>query len=195
VEARSAQQQHEAWMEDHHELGRGYSEVARELALRSRQRVAFAELEQPGYLTGALGPVPESVRGRRAWRQAMLCVHDTQIPWGEVCVCVCVCVSTTSPCSHPPSCWPCCGLSPPTWTTSACCCWPSTPATSCTPPEPSILLLTKGSTGNFHFNLLATNGQVIASSESYESKASVLNGIESIKRNAPSAAIDDQTNK
>jgi uncharacterized protein len=36
---------------------------------------------------------------------------------------------------------------------------------------------------------------VIASSESYESKASVLNGIESIKRNAPSAAIDDQTNK
>jgi hypothetical protein len=90
VEARSAQQQHEAWMEDHHELGRGYSEVARELALRSRQRVAFAELEQPAYLTDTLGPVPESVRGRRAWRQAMLCVHDTQITWGEVCVCVCV---------------------------------------------------------------------------------------------------------
>jgi uncharacterized protein YegP (UPF0339 family) len=56
-------------------------------------------------------------------------------------------------------------------------------------------VLTKGSTGKFHFNLVATNGQVIASSESYESKASAVNGIESIKRNAPSAEIDDQTNK
>jgi uncharacterized protein YegP (UPF0339 family) len=36
---------------------------------------------------------------------------------------------------------------------------------------------------------------VIASSESYESKAGAMNGIESIKRNAPSAEIDDQTNK
>jgi uncharacterized protein len=56
-------------------------------------------------------------------------------------------------------------------------------------------VLTKGSTGKFHFNLVATNGQVVASSESYESKAGALNGIESIKRNAPSAEIDDQTNK
>jgi uncharacterized protein len=56
-------------------------------------------------------------------------------------------------------------------------------------------VLTKGSTGKFHFNLVATNGQVIASSESYESKAGAVNGIESIKRNAPSAEIDDQTNK
>jgi conjugative relaxase-like TrwC/TraI family protein len=76
VEARAAQQQHEAWMEDHHELGRDYREVARELGLRSRQRVAFAELEQPAYLTGALGPVPDSVRGRRAWRQAARAVQD-----------------------------------------------------------------------------------------------------------------------
>jgi uncharacterized protein YegP (UPF0339 family) len=56
-------------------------------------------------------------------------------------------------------------------------------------------VLTKGSTGKFHFNLVATNGQVVASSESYESKAGAVNGIESIKRNAPSAEIDDQTNK
>jgi conjugative relaxase-like TrwC/TraI family protein len=76
VEARAAQQQHEAWMEDHHELGRDYREVARELGLRSRQRVAFAELEQPAYLTGALGPVPDSVRGRRAWRHAARAVQD-----------------------------------------------------------------------------------------------------------------------
>jgi conjugative relaxase-like TrwC/TraI family protein len=76
VEARAAQQQHEAWMEGHGHTGGTYLEVARELALRSRQRVAFAELEQPGYLTGALGPVPESVRGRRAWRQAARAVQD-----------------------------------------------------------------------------------------------------------------------
>ncbi|WP_067474438.1 YegP family protein [Actinomadura hibisca] len=51
----------------------------------------------------------------------------------------------------------------------------------------------KGTTGKFHFNLLATNGQVIASSESYESKAAALNGIESVKKNAPNAAVEDQT--
>ena len=54
-------------------------------------------------------------------------------------------------------------------------------------------VLKKGSTGKYHFNLVATNGQVIASSESYESKASATNGMESLKRNAPNAEIDDQT--
>ncbi len=43
------------------------------------------------------------------------------------------------------------------------------------------------------FNLLATNGQVIATSEVYSSKASCLNGIESVKANAPVAAVEDQT--
>jgi uncharacterized protein YegP (UPF0339 family) len=51
----------------------------------------------------------------------------------------------------------------------------------------------KGSSGKFHFNLVASNGQVIASSEAYESKSSALNGIESVKKNAPGAEIDDQT--
>jgi len=51
----------------------------------------------------------------------------------------------------------------------------------------------KGSSGKFHFTLVATNGQVIATSEAYESKASALKGIESVKRNAPDAGIDDQT--
>jgi hypothetical protein len=76
VEARAAQQRHEAWAEDHQDLGLGYCEVTRELALRSRQRVTFAELEQPGYLTNTLGPVPESVRGRRAWQQTARQVED-----------------------------------------------------------------------------------------------------------------------
>ena len=54
-------------------------------------------------------------------------------------------------------------------------------------------VLKKGSTGKFHFNLLAGNGQVIATSEAYESKAAALNGIESVQRNVPVALLDDQT--
>jgi uncharacterized protein YegP (UPF0339 family) len=54
-------------------------------------------------------------------------------------------------------------------------------------------VLKKGSTGKFHFNLLAGNGQVIATSETYESKAAALNGIESVQKNAPVAQLDDQT--
>lgn len=38
--------------------------------------------------------------------------------------------------------------------------------------------------GQTHFNLLASNGQVILQSEMYETKASAMNGIESIKKNA-----------
>ncbi len=53
--------------------------------------------------------------------------------------------------------------------------------------------LKKGSSGKYHFNLLASNGQVIATSETYESKRSALNGIESVKNNAPGAPTDDQT--
>lgn len=43
--------------------------------------------------------------------------------------------------------------------------------------------------GEYRFNLKAGNGQVIATSQGYASKANALNGIESIKKNAPDAAI------
>ena len=43
------------------------------------------------------------------------------------------------------------------------------------------------------FDLKATNGQVIATSEVYETKASCENGIESVRKNAPIAAVEDQT--
>jgi uncharacterized protein len=56
-------------------------------------------------------------------------------------------------------------------------------------------VLKKGSTGKYWFNLVATNGQIIATSEAYESKASALKGIESVKRNAPNAEVDDQTDR
>jgi Uncharacterized conserved protein len=43
------------------------------------------------------------------------------------------------------------------------------------------------------FDLKATNGQVIATSEVYKSLASCKNGIASVQKNAPKAAIEDQT--
>lgn len=46
--------------------------------------------------------------------------------------------------------------------------------------------------GQFHFNLLASNGQVIMQSEMYESKASALNGIASIQKNAADDAKYDR---
>ncbi len=47
--------------------------------------------------------------------------------------------------------------------------------------------------GKFHFNLKATNGQVIGSSQIYESIASRDNGIASVMKNAPEAGINDLT--
>jgi uncharacterized protein YegP (UPF0339 family) len=47
--------------------------------------------------------------------------------------------------------------------------------------------------GKFHFNLKAGNGQVIGSSEMYESASARDNGIESVKKNGPTAVVDDQT--
>ena len=46
--------------------------------------------------------------------------------------------------------------------------------------------------GKFHFNLKAGNGQVIGTSEMYESAAARDNGIESVKTNGPTAVIDYQ---
>lgn len=43
--------------------------------------------------------------------------------------------------------------------------------------------------GEFRFRLKATNGQIIAVSEGYKAKASCLNGIESVKKNAPEAEV------
>ena len=48
------------------------------------------------------------------------------------------------------------------------------------------------SSGKFHFNLKAGNGQVIGSSEMYESAAGMENGIESVKKNAPDATVEEE---
>ena len=46
--------------------------------------------------------------------------------------------------------------------------------------------------GEFRFRLKATNGQTIAVGEGYKKKASCLNGIESIKKNAVDAKIVEE---
>jgi uncharacterized protein YegP (UPF0339 family)/transcriptional regulator with XRE-family HTH domain len=53
-------------------------------------------------------------------------------------------------------------------------------------------VLKKGSGGKYHFNLVAANGQVIATSETYQDKQSALRAIESVIFNASRAGIDDQ---
>jgi hypothetical protein len=57
-------------------LGPTYRQVVRELAWQCRAAVVAAEQEQPGYLRGELGPVPDSTRGRRVWRQAAAAIED-----------------------------------------------------------------------------------------------------------------------
>lgn len=43
--------------------------------------------------------------------------------------------------------------------------------------------------GEYRFRLKATNGEIIATGEGYKAKAGCMNGIESIKKNAPDAEI------
>lgn len=43
------------------------------------------------------------------------------------------------------------------------------------------------------FDLKAGNGEVIATSEVYSSESACKNGIESVKKNAPEAAVENQT--
>ena len=47
--------------------------------------------------------------------------------------------------------------------------------------------------GKFHFNLKASNGQVIGSSEIYDSQSTCENGIASVKKNVVGAKIEDKT--
>ena len=48
------------------------------------------------------------------------------------------------------------------------------------------------SAGKFQFNLKSANSQVIGTSQSYNTKSGRDNGIESVKKNAPVAVVDDQ---
>lgn len=47
--------------------------------------------------------------------------------------------------------------------------------------------------GKFRFNLKSGNGQVIGTSQNYSSESDCQNGIKSVAKNAPTAAVDDLT--
>ena len=55
-------------------------------------------------------------------------------------------------------------------------------------PEPMFEWY-KDKKGKFRFRLKAANGEIIATSEAYSSKDSCVNGIESVKKNAPLAKV------
>ena len=54
-------------------------------------------------------------------------------------------------------------------------------------------VIKKGTSGKFRFNLVSTNGQIVATSEAYNSKASAMTGIRAVKSLAADAVVDDQT--
>ena len=69
-ELRQHEQRRDGWLEANAHLGPQYRQVVRTLAWQRRATGLAVEQERPGYVLEALGPVPESNRGRRAWRQA-----------------------------------------------------------------------------------------------------------------------------
>lgn len=45
--------------------------------------------------------------------------------------------------------------------------------------------------GKWRFRMKAANGEIVLSSEAYENKQSALNGIKVIKKDSPTAMIDE----
>ena len=75
-ELRQQQQRRDGWLEANAHLGPQYRQVVRTLAWRRRATGLAVEADRPGYVLETLGPVPESTRGRRAWRQAAAQIED-----------------------------------------------------------------------------------------------------------------------
>jgi hypothetical protein len=69
-ELRQDQQRRHGWLEANAHLGPAYTEVVRALAWQRRATGLAVEQDRPGYVLEALGPMPESTRGRRGWRPA-----------------------------------------------------------------------------------------------------------------------------
>jgi conjugative relaxase-like TrwC/TraI family protein len=75
-ELRQHQQRRHGWLEANAHLGPQYRQVVRALAWQRRATGLAVEADRPGHVLEALGPVPESTRGRRAWRQAAAQIED-----------------------------------------------------------------------------------------------------------------------
>jgi uncharacterized protein len=55
--------------------------------------------------------------------------------------------------------------------------------------------ISKDKAGKFRWHLKAANGEIIAASQAYDSKAGAEKGIESVKTNASSATVVDLTER
>jgi conjugative relaxase-like TrwC/TraI family protein len=75
-ELRQHQQRRAGWLEANAHLGPQYRQVVRALAWQRRATGLAVDIDRPGYVLEALGPVPESTRGQRAWRQAAAQIED-----------------------------------------------------------------------------------------------------------------------
>jgi uncharacterized protein len=53
--------------------------------------------------------------------------------------------------------------------------------------------ISKDHAGKFRFRLKAPNGEIIAASQGYETKANAEKGIEAIKMRASTATVEDHT--
>jgi conjugative relaxase-like TrwC/TraI family protein len=69
-ELRQHEQHRGGWLEANAHLGPAYRDIVRTLAWQRRATGVAIETDRPSYVLEDLGPVPESTRGRRAWRQA-----------------------------------------------------------------------------------------------------------------------------
>jgi len=79
--ARQAQQRRDGWLERHPDAIATDQELTRVLAWRGRVYARAAELERPAW-TRELGEPPQSVRGRRAWRQTHALLSDYRHRYG-----------------------------------------------------------------------------------------------------------------
>ena len=61
-------------------------------------------------------------------------------------------------------------------------------------PEP-VFEWYKDKAGKYRFRLKAPNGEIIATSEAYSSKNACVNGIESVRKNAPIAKVVEAKEK
>ena len=79
---RQHQQRRHGWLEANAHLGPQYRQVVRTLAWRRRATGIAVEADRPGYVLEAMGPVPASTRGRRAWRHAAAEIEQYRHTYG-----------------------------------------------------------------------------------------------------------------
>lgn len=56
---------------------------------------------------------------------------------------------------------------------------------------PGKFVVQKNKKGEFHFNLVSTNGQIVATSQRYATKQACMRGVASVRKLAADAALHD----